>query len=254
MEDESKNKKETSEESSEEVKDEPVEEQPEDKQDTEPTDEPIEDEAEEPVEKGTVDEETVEEAESEEKADETPADEIVDEQQPEEPSEKPEKAEVKKEKPKRKDRGPDFKYIVRLANTDLDGEKSVVYGLTGIKGVGVQMATLIADESGIDRYAKIGDLKDAQIEKLQATIDNVNKNAPGWMLNHRKDYDTGEDIHLISSDIDMRLRDEINIMKKIRSYRGIRHERGLPVRGQRTRANSRKGLALGVSKKREQNK
>ena len=48
----------------------------------------------------------------------------------------------------------------------------------------------------------------------------------------------------------MRLRDEINILKKIRSYRGIRHERGLPVRGQRTRANSRTGLTLGVSKKR----
>ena len=53
------------------------------------------------------------------------------------------------------------------------------------------------------------------------------------------------------TDIDMRLRDEINIMKKIRSYRGIRHERGLPARGQRTRANNRKGLSLGVSKKRE---
>ena len=97
---------------------------------------------------------------------------------------------------------------------------------------------------------KIGDLTDSQIEKIQETINNVSKNAPGWMLNHRKDYETGTDIHLISSDIDMRIRDEINIMKKIRSYRGIRHERGLTVRGQRTRANNRKGLALGVSKKR----
>ena len=52
------------------------------------------------------------------------------------------------------------------------------------------------------------------------------------------------------TDIELRLRDEINIMKKIRSYRGIRHELGLPARGQRTRANNRKGLSLGVSKKR----
>jgi small subunit ribosomal protein S13 len=71
------------------------------------------------------------------------------------------------------------------------------------------------------------------------------------MLNHRKEYETGKNIHLIGTEIDTRLRDEINIMKKIRSYRGIRHERGLPVRGQRTRANNRTGLALGVSKKRE---
>ena len=107
------------------------------------------------------------------------------------------------------------------------------------------------NEIGIDRQTKFGDLKDSQIEKIQEVIDKVGSNAPKWMLNHRKDYETGEDIHLIGTEIEMHLRDEINIMKKIRSYRGIRHERGLPVRGQRTRANNRKGLALGVSKKRE---
>lgn len=164
---------------------------------------------------------------------------------------KQEKTEDKKGKPMKKDRGPDFKYIVRISNTDIDGEKNVVYGLSSIKGIGVHMATLVADKTGIARNFKIGDLKDDQIEKLQNTIDNIIDIAPGWMLNHRKYYETGEDIHLISSEIDMHLRDEINIMKKIRSYRGIRHERGLPVRGQRTRANNRRGLALGVSKKRE---
>ena len=184
------------------------------------------------------------------------------EEQPEETTEKPkeepavEKTEVKekkepeKEKAKKKtEHKEDFRYIVRIANTDLDGEKTVVHGLTGVKGVGMHMSTLVADTAGIDRYAKIGDLSDAQIEKIKETLENLEKNAPGWMLNHRKDYDTGEDIHLISSNIDMRLRDEINIMKKIRSYKGIRHESGLPVRGQRTRAHGRSGLAMGVSRK-----
>jgi small subunit ribosomal protein S13 len=69
------------------------------------------------------------------------------------------------------------------------------------------------------------------------------------MLNHQKDIEIGKDTHFIGSDIEMKLRDEINIMKKIRSYKGIRHERGLTVRGQRTRANNRKGLTLGVSKR-----
>ena len=156
------------------------------------------------------------------------------------------------EKSKKKDdKGKDFKYIVRLSNTDVDGEKKIVYGLASIKGIGVHMATLILYELGIDRNVKIGDLTDSQIEKIQGIIDEVSSKAPRWMLNHRKDLETGEDIHLIGSDIDMRLRDEINILKKIRSYRGIRHERGLRVRGQRTRANNRRGLALGVSKKRE---
>ena len=222
---------------SEDIKDEPVEESP---------SEPEVQSEEETEELTDTEEEVVEESEIEEKVEEA-SEEVTEEQLAEEPK----KIEVKKEKPKKADRGSDFKYIVRFSNTDVDGEKNVVYGLTGIKGIGVHMATLIADETGVNRYTKIGDLTDAQIEKLQEIIDNANKNAPGWMLNHRKDYETGNDIHLVGSDIDMQLRDEINIMKKIRSYRGIRHERGLTVRGQRTRANSRKGLALGVSKKRE---
>ena len=249
MEDASKPKKETPETLAEKVKDEPVKE-PQQEQDAqfEETKE-SEDIAEETAEEPEV-EEAPEEAEEEieEKTKEKPAE--VEETEKPSKQEKPEKAEVKKEKPK-KDRGPDFKYIVRLSNTDVDGEKKVVYGLSSIKGVGVHMASFIMNETDIDRNMRIGDLKDAQIEKLQDAIDNIIENAPGWMLNHRKDYETGENIHLVGPDIDMRLRDEINIMKKIRSYRGIRHERGLPARGQRTRANNRKGLTLGVSKKRE---
>ena len=167
--------------------------------------------------------------------------------------EKPKEAkpEQKKEDKKKKDKhGEDFKYIVRIANTDVDGEKNIIYGLTTIKGIGIHMASLVADETGLDRFAKMGDLNDKQIEKIKEAIDNITENAPEWMLNHRKDYETGKNIHLVGPDIDMKLRDEINMLKKIRSYRGIRHERGLPVRGQRTRANNRKGLALGVSKKR----
>lgn len=171
--------------------------------------------------------------------------------QPTKQTKKEEKPKDKREKSaKKSDYGEDFKYIVRIANTDINGEKNVIYGLTSIKGIGLHMAYLIADKTGINKYEKIGDLDDKKIETLQKAIDSINEDAPHWMVNHRKDLETGKDIHLVGSEIDMKLRDEINIMKKIRSYRGIRHERGLPVRGQRTRANNRKGLALGVSKKR----
>jgi small subunit ribosomal protein S13 len=166
------------------------------------------------------------------------------------------KNEDKKEKKKseKKDKDEDFQYIVRLSNTDVDGEKNLIYGLTTIKGIGINIATLIADETGINRDTKIGKLSEKQIEKIQNKIDSIQNLAPEWMLNHRKDIETGEDIHLTGSDIDMRLREEINTMKKIRSYKGIRHERGLVVRGQRTKGNNRKGLTLGVSKKAVQNK
>lgn len=172
---------------------------------------------------------------------------------PEETKKKKEKTESKKEPKedlkKKIDRGPDFKYIVRISNTDVNGEKNIVYGLSSIKGIGVHMATLIADQAEVDKKVLIGNLNDSQIQKIQEIINNVNKTAPGWMLNHRKDYETGQNLHFVSTDIDVRLRDEINIMKKIRSYRGVRHELGLRVRGQRTGSNGRKGLALGVSKK-----
>jgi len=161
------------------------------------------------------------------------------------------KVDLKKEKPikKKMEKDSDFNYIVRIANTDINGEKKITFGLTQIKGIGRRIATLITDAAGIDREIKCGNLTESQLEKINEILKNLDKKAPGWMLNHRKDLDTGEDIHLISTDVEMRLRDEINLLKMIRSYKGIRHELGLPVRGQRTRSNSRKELALGVSKK-----
>lgn len=157
--------------------------------------------------------------------------------------------ETKKSETKQDDKDENFQYIVRIANTDIDGEKKLIMGVAQIKGIGRQLASLIVESSGLDKKLKIGVLTEQQIEKLKNTIEDIEGIAPGWMLNHRKDIDTGKDIHLISSDVDLRLRDDINLLKMIRSYRGIRHETGLPVRGQRTRANNRRGLSLGVSKK-----
>ena len=162
--------------------------------------------------------------------------------------------EIKKGEKKKSDEKDDFKYIVRIANTDIDGEKTIERGLTSIKGIGMHMSTLVIGKTGLDPSLKIGKLSDKQIEKIQDSLDTILKTAPSWMLNHQKDTEIGKNIHFIGSEIEMKLRDEINIMKKIRSYKGIRHERGLTVRGQRTRANNRKGLTLGVSKKGVQKK
>ncbi len=148
------------------------------------------------------------------------------------------------------DQMPDeFKYIVRIANTDLDGNKSVGYALKKIKGIGNRMAALMADRANIDRTAKVGNLDDEKIEKLKETVSSIEEWTPSWMLNRQKDLMSGKDEHLIGIEIDMRRREDINLLKKIHSYRGIRHGQGLSVRGQRTRSNKRKGLAVGVSKK-----
>ena len=73
-------------------------------------------------------------------------------------------------------------------------------------------------------------------------------NIPDWMLNRREDYETGKNIHLIESDLDMTLRDDLNRMKKTRSYKGRRHEAGLPVRGQRTKSTFRNSSSVGVKR------
>ena len=155
------------------------------------------------------------------------------------------------EKQVKKIQDKDFNYIVRVANTDINGEHSVVQGLTQIKGIGRHMAVFVADAAGLDRTLKFGKLNEAQITKIKEVLEQINTLVPNWMLNRRRDGYTGQSYHLISMDVDARLRDDINMMKMIRSYKGVRHEIGLKVRGQRSSSNGRKGLALGVSKRRE---
>jgi small subunit ribosomal protein S13 len=69
------------------------------------------------------------------------------------------------------------------------------------------------------------------------------------MLNRQKDLVTGEDLHLVGTDLIDSLRVDIEREKKTRSWRGIRHYLGLPVRGQRTKTSGRKGATIGVTRK-----
>ncbi len=143
----------------------------------------------------------------------------------------------------------EFKHIVRILDTDLDGKRSVAYSLCGMKGIGRRVARTIVVSSGIDLNAKMGELSDVEIERLKSAINSVEKRLPWWMLNRKKDLITGEDKHIMGSDFVLKLREDINLLRKIRSYRGIRHERGLRVRGQRTKSTGRKGLVVGVTRK-----
>ena len=146
----------------------------------------------------------------------------------------------------------EFKYIIRMAETDLDGNKPVLYSIQGIKGIGYRLAESIVKKLNLDPREKMGNLDDETIEKIRKLVEEELSNfLPDWMVNHRKDYHTGEDRHIVSSDLDLQIQNDINRLKRIRAYRGIRHEKGLPVRGQRTRSNGRRGLAVGVSRRKQ---
>ena len=149
----------------------------------------------------------------------------------------------------KKEENPDFKYIVRIANSDLDGKYQVIPALAMVKGLGIRTGAVVAARAGVNPYQKIGNLSDADVAKLSEAVEGLVDNVPTWMLNRRKDVDTGDDLHLIGSDVEIKHRDDMNRLKKIRSYRGLRHESGQKVRGQRSRSNGRTGLTLGVQKK-----
>ncbi|HNX40684.1 MAG TPA: 30S ribosomal protein S13 [Methanothrix sp.] len=162
--------------------------------------------------------------------------------------EKPKKAE---EKPK-KSADEELRHIVRILNTDLAGKKQVHMALTGIKGVGRRCASIFTAKAGVDPHATLGLLPDAEIDKLKKVIEeDATAVLPVWMLNRREDIETGLDKHMMGMDLNMTLREDLDLMKKMRSYKGIRHERGLRVRGQRTRSSGRTGAIVGVSRKKE---
>ena len=108
--------------------------------------------------------------------------------------------------------------MARIAGIDLPREKKVEIGLTYIFGIGRSKARDILDKTGVDEALRIKDLTDADVNKLRQIIER----------DHRVEGALRTEIAM-----------NIKRLMDIGSYRGIRHRRGLPVRGQRTHTNAR---------------
>ncbi len=145
--------------------------------------------------------------------------------------------------------GEGIKHIIRIASTDLEGKKSVLYSLTGIKGIGRRMARAIALKAGVNPHATMGQLSIDEVNRIKAVVNGIENQFPEWMMNRQKDFYTRESRHMIGADLILSLREDLNRMKKIRCYKGIRHEMGQKVRGQRTRSTGRTGAIVGVTRK-----
>ncbi|MBS3056667.1 MAG: 30S ribosomal protein S13 [Candidatus Aenigmarchaeota archaeon] len=140
--------------------------------------------------------------------------------------------------------------IVRLMATDINGNLSVKNSLRRVKGISFMFANLVFKQAKIDSSRKLGSLSDEELKILENVIRNPVK-IP-WMLNRCKDVIDNKDKHLIGTDIELRKREDINLLKKLRAYKGIRHELGQPVRGQRTRSTFRVNKSVGVSRRKQQ--
>jgi small subunit ribosomal protein S13 len=143
----------------------------------------------------------------------------------------------------------DIKYFVRVGTTDLDGTKSVRVALTGIKGVGRHTSTVISRMAKVDEYAALGRLDEDSVNRIRTAVEEYITKIPTWMANRPKDVYTGETKHLLGTDLTLINDEDVNLMRKIRCYRGIRHETGQKVRGQRTKSTGRTGTTVGVKRK-----
>ena len=143
----------------------------------------------------------------------------------------------------------EYRHIVRIIGNDIPGEKKILVGLTQIRGVGYNFATAILDSLNINTNTNIGYLSESQVKSIEQILLNPKEASfPLWFLNRRKDAETGEDKHLLTSDIEFTIRNDIERERITGSWRGYRHMFGLKVRGQRTRTTGRKGGAVGVAK------
>lgn len=144
--------------------------------------------------------------------------------------------------------------IVRLAKKDINGHLEIKEALKRIKGVGANLGNSIAqiasEEMDINKETKIGSLNEEQLKELEKIIFNPHEHGlPSFMMNRRKDRETGQDKHLTEADLELQTKRDIDFMKSMKSYRGVRHIHGKRVRGQKTRTTGRGEQTLGVKKK-----
>jgi small subunit ribosomal protein S13 len=144
----------------------------------------------------------------------------------------------------------EFRHIVRILGSDSAGTLKASYAVTKIKGVSLSLSNAILRKADINPNLRAGFLSDSDISKIEDVVkDPARYNLPGWLFNRRKDIDSGKDVHLISADLILQTKNDIDSAKSIRSWRGYRHAYSLKVRGQRTKTTGRQGKSLGVKKK-----
>jgi small subunit ribosomal protein S13 len=116
--------------------------------------------------------------------------------------------------------------MARFLGVEIPNNKKLEYGLRYVYGIGPHRARIIAEESGINTDIRIKDLSEEQLNQLASLI--TSRSSEG-----------AENPWLVEGDLRRHVTGNLKRLQAIKSNRGIRHQRGLPVRGQRTRTNAR---------------
>lgn len=148
----------------------------------------------------------------------------------------------------------DFRGVIRIVGKDLKGEIDLMRALGQIKGIGhnlaVALSKIIEAQFSIAKTTPVGELTDEQIGKIETVLKEPAKfGVKKFMLNRRKDLETGKDKHIVATDLTFQTRQDIQRHKDTRDWVGWRHLIGQKVRGQRTRNTGRTGMSVGVLRK-----
>ncbi|MEO2179204.1 MAG: 30S ribosomal protein S13, partial [Candidatus Poseidoniia archaeon] len=126
--------------------------------------------------------------------------------------------------------GDDFAYILRMADSDVDGLRPIAIGLTSIRGVGMRTSQQICRLAGINGKTLGGHLSEEEQDSLRSAIDDYATTVPWWLVNRQRDLGTNEDAHIVAMEVKMTRDDDISRMAGIKAYRGMRHRSGHKVR------------------------
>ncbi len=135
--------------------------------------------------------------------------------------------------------------LVRVLGRDIRGDIKIGSALTKINGISWTLSNAICKILKLDKTRKIQDFSKDELKVIEDFMKAPE--LPGFLKNRQKDFDSGDDLHISGVDLKLRKDFDLKRLKKIKSYKGIRHAVGLPVRGQRTKANFRRNRKPSVA-------
>jgi small subunit ribosomal protein S13 len=159
---------------------------------------------------------------------------------------------MEEEKKKHNKKEQDDVVLVRILGKDIRGDAKIGSALTRISGISWTLANAICKILKLDRAKRVQDIEKEEMDKIEGFIKDPT--VPSFLKNRQHDFEDGEDKHIVGADLKLRKEFDIKRMKKIKSYKGIRHTANLPVRGQRTKANFRKNRKASVVSARKDKK
>lgn len=135
--------------------------------------------------------------------------------------------------------------LVRILGRDIRGDVKIKSALTKINGISWAVSNAVCKILELDETKRIQDFAKEELDRIEDFMKAPE--LPLFLKNRRKDLDTGDDLHISGMDLKLRHEFDLKRLKKIKSYKGLRHLVGLPVRGQRTKANFRRNRKPSVA-------